>query len=209
MRTAFEIKTITATKATIAFFDARNLSDEPNAQPLIVGWQRAEKGKPWEKAPTVVAHLCEDHGRILAALGRRLEEAKATSPLHLIRAVQYRHGVQVVWDATAKKYRNVGLLKDGATIYELVGTDLTIEFSGDHEEKAVANRAKRTVADAMVENPEKAADLSKWFAGGCKTKKVSHHKAPNAVPISELAQDKDEEALAATPVRKAVDETDE
>lgn len=133
----------------------------------------------------------------LDAMDEAIEEV-GLSPLVFLRALIAQRSVQIVWDASTKKFRCVGTMTEGSDHYEAVGASLTVEAK---DEDIAIRLAKKAVAERMAEKPEDAAKLAAFFSGGCKVKKIVSGKLPDYIKVESLASNSEEEKLAKTAVK--------
>lgn len=129
-------------------------------------------------------------------------ENKSGSPLVVCRSLLASRSVQVTFDPQQKRFRCCITMKEGLDVYEAVGTTFQVEAK---DEEIALRLAKRAVTEAMQEQPESAAELVKFFTGGCKIKKVVSNKLPPFTKVPDLMQ-AGEEKLAAAPIRLGKDE---
>lgn len=214
MRLAFH-PVLSAHVLKVSFFDASTVSQEgADAKPLAsVEFQK--NGKKWlhvgvswtsilsKSDLLVIKKLAKAN---VASLSEATEKDGYT-PLVFLRALLAQGSVQIVWDASQKKYRCVSTMTEGSDAYEVLGVGATWTIEAKDEETAV-RIAKKEVANEMADAPEKAAKLVGFFTGGCKVKKVTSGALPEFLKIESLAASPEEEKLAKTPIKKVMKDSD-
>lgn len=205
MRLAFFILPLASNFQMVELYDATTVS-QGNAKPI----GKLVFSKADAKSPLAFDHLqipgpLSKHDQLTTRkIAKVFEEAenKSGSPLVLCRSLLASRSVQVAYDPQQKRFRCCVTMKEGMDVYEACGTAFTVEAK---DEDIALRLAKRAVTEAMQEQPEKAAELVKFFTGGCKIKKVVSNKLPPFIKVAELAQ-AGEEKLAAAPIRLGKDE---
>jgi hypothetical protein len=207
MRLAFDIRSITPTSCTMAVYDGKGLLS--GAIPVLLTWTRpSADAKAWDTNPSINISGLDGEGTTIARLLSNRVEAYCAAqkwpsldnPLTLAHVLLAHGGSQVVYDKRLNKFRNVGLMKDGESKFELVGLDLEVEAE---EEETAKRRGKKEVAQLMSDEPERAEALAKWFTGGCKVKKSVDAKMPDHHGVVQLAANNPvEKARALEPVAR-------
>ncbi len=196
MRLAFLIQTADTKNITIKFFSATDVSlAGALADPVTGYWSRTDKGlKCTGWASPMIAQY---NRRIMKAIDM-IDEDGAGTPLTICRAILEEMGCQVVWDSKLSKYRNVATAKNGEDTYRLFGVDgLSVDAS---DEDLAMRLAKKMITGLMVDTPEKAEELAKWFSAGCKITKVASGSLPTWLELSTIAAP-GEESLAKQPIK--------
>lgn len=210
MRIAFSIiKSAAGSQRAVysaALFDAASLSDDPAQAGVFLSIDK--DGAPFlsiNGAPTL------EHGRIVAAIARRLDDlrdAKAPATLfRVLRALQECRAVQVVWDSRLRKLRPVGTIRDGATTYSADGTGIAVETADGPE--AAKRMAQREAAAIMAEHPEQVATLARWYSLGCPVTATMSGEAPEFIKMESIATDDAERKMAAEPIKYRGREVDD
>lgn len=208
MRFAFFIN-VTSTHTVIDLFDAATMQDDDSKLASLV-FDIGKNGPefaglnlghvPGKADKLTIKKLC----RLTDVCASEAAEHKLKngySPLLVARALLATESVQVAYDTTLGKYRCVTTMKEGLNAYELVGLP-GMAVEAKDEEQAV-RLAKKEVTDAMQANPESASKLVAFFSGGCKVKELKSGKLPTFTAVSALAHGKDEDKLAALPIKVA------
>lgn len=193
MRIALNIHTHNDKATLLDLFPATDLSGNPDLEPVRLFWDEDKSRLEGVSATNLDARF------LMKAVQQAIGEDKpATTPFAVVRALIAAGATQVVWDAAAKKYRNLSTAKDGADTWELLGVKgLTVDAD---DEAGAVQRANRLIADTMAQNPAKAAELVAFFSGGSKVKKVASGKVPEAIKPEALASNDAEKVEAAKPV---------
>lgn len=195
MRFAYEIKTISATIATIVLFNSAEAVENPACDKLVAMWTRPDGKSPWSFAGLQIHDVNTDVARLLRNIKPVLKDKE--SPLKLTLALAADAARQVVYDERMKKYRNVTTMKEGEDTYAAVGVKNMVT-TAENEEKAIA-RFKKQITNVMMENPKAAVEMAGWFAEGCKVSKLASGKLPDVVGREALAGPGEHE-LAKKPV---------
>lgn len=206
MRFAFNVNVndIVGNLLTVDLFDAATASEPNTAQLAALVFSRENAKAPFVfDVLTMGGPITKGDQLTIRKLAKVFELAVAEqviglTPLAILRNIVAELGVQVAWDAQQKRFRCVGTMKEGESVYQLVGCDgLAVEAKDDD---TALRLAKRLVTENMIEHPENAEKLAKFFSGGCKLKKMVSGKLPEYTKIESLAQ-AGEERLAAAPIK--------
>lgn len=193
MRLALFIHTHSPTATIIDLFPANQLSDNPKMSPVRLSWANGfYSGVISDQNPYLAS-------RVLLSLDNAVPVDTSVfvgllTPFMVAKAILEAGGTQVVWDPEASRFRNVATAKDGDDTWELPALSLwvnehdVINATLDAPDEATAQRrAKKMVTETMAESPEHAAELVKFFTGGCVVRKVSSGKVPPHISVKSLA----------------------
>jgi hypothetical protein len=197
MRLAFQLHLIADSKgklptekADLCCLELVEVSDHMKKDESIRIYFQHDKEGAWERTTNTVEAINVQNGsiRVLEAQARVLKELLNTlenfdipghtcsieDPCSLIRGIEdWGGGRQVVWDGS--RFRNCSTLKEGASVYQAVDYDFTVEAEKD---KSAQDRLTKKFAELMAEEPTRCKELSEWFANGRKVKKINDGTAP-------------------------------
>ncbi len=193
MRVAFNILSSNAKGSVVELFNATDMDEQP--KPLTVLWD-VEAGAV--QLPTFQTKTLDVWQRRLMAFVLRVMDAHGTTPLTLVRAFHGLGGKQVIWDVGQGRYRNLSTAQEGAKVWQLVGTKLTVEGK---DEKDALSKAPICLMNAMKAKPAEAPALAAWYEKS-KVKEVAGAKLPDAIAIAKLAHGEAEVKLAETAIPK-------
>ncbi len=190
MRVAFNILEANAEGATVEFFNATDMHENP--EPVVARWE-GEDAIVWSTA-------CLDrwNRKLMRFLHTANEKHGDGTALRLVRTMMGLGGKQVVYDGKHAKYRNLSTAQDGAKTYALVGTKIQVEAA---DEKEAAAKGQHAITRAMAKEPDQAEILAKWFRGQ-KVRLVDSEEVPKPIPVEQLARTAAEKKLAAEPIQK-------
>lgn len=200
MRLAYEILKSDENNLKLHIFPVRECKDNPEGiSNATIIFNRSDARKPWLFRSIAMHQLNELSARLISDLTSL--KANESTPLTICNSLHQNGGRQVVWDKIQKRFRNVSTMKAGEDTWQAIGVD-GITVNTEDEEKAI-QRCKRTITEMMMEKPELAGDLAKWFSAGCKVKKLASGALPDSVSREFLANP-DEGELLKKPILVAV-----